>query len=95
MTPWWLLLAHLAIPAVLLSIGHGYRNLEPGSRRLFWGGVLGYGAAVVAVTLLLVLPPVNWASEGDARWAAIVWTPLLLPILSAVTFRVLAGGGRR
>lgn len=93
MTPSWLLLVHLAVPAALLALGHRYRDLQKGSRRLFWGGVVGYVLSIAAVTALLVTPPVFWGSDGTLRWAGIVWTPLVLPVATAVGFRLVGGRG--
>lgn len=89
MTPvgWFLVLAHLTMPAVLLGVGHGYRNRSPTTKRLFWGGIVGYITSIVVVTALLLIPPVFWGPDGGLRWLAIQWTPLVLPLSAATVAR--------
>jgi hypothetical protein len=81
-----LLLTQLTAPVTLLWLGHGYRNRSRRAKRFFWGGIVGYLAAIVGVTVLLLLPPVFWGSDGGLRWLAIQATPLILPAASAAVW---------
>jgi len=77
------LATQLTVPVTLLWLGHRYRNRSHTWKRFFWGGTLGYVASIALVTVLLLLPPVFWGSNGGLRWLAILWTPLLLPATAA------------
>jgi len=71
-----LLLGLFAVPAALSALGHRFREGDPGRKRRFWGGVIGYAAGLaVAVTAMLV-PPVAWAGGGVAREMAVHWSML-------------------
>jgi hypothetical protein len=91
---WILVVTHLAAPVVLLWLGHGYHDRSLASKRLFWGGVVGYVASIVVVTTLLLVPPVFWEVGRAVRWVAIQWTPLVLPLVVATGARLLLGGAR-
>lgn len=86
-----LVLTQLTMPVVLLWVGHSYRNRSPASKRFFWGGIIGYISAIMAVTILLLFPPVFWGAEGGMRWLAIQWAPLVLPLAGATAARLALG----
>ena len=88
------LVTQLPVPGALLWLGHSYRKRSPSAKRFFWGGVLGYLAAIAVVTTLLLLPPVSWGSDGGLRWLAIQWTPLIVPLVPATVAGLAQVGDR-
>ncbi len=95
MSGFWVLAATQSMaPAVLLWLGHNYRDRSPASRCFFWGGVVGYGASIILVTVLLIVPPVYWGESGGLRWIAIQWIPLALPLVAATASCLLGGGSK-
>ncbi|MBT8338153.1 MAG: hypothetical protein KJO11_16310 [Gemmatimonadetes bacterium] len=89
-----LLLTQLTAPVTLLWLGHGYRNRSPRAKRFFWGGIVGYLAAIAGVTVLLLLPPVFWGSDGGLRWLAIQGAPLVLPATAAAVWSQVGSADR-
>ena len=86
-----LLLGLIVPPLLLLWLGHGYRTRSKMARTVFWGGVLGYIAAALAVNVAAMAPPVRWDDAG-ARALLVHGGLLVGPALGA-----LVGGlaGRR
>lgn len=86
-----LLLGLVVPPLLLLWLGHGYRTRSKTARTAFWGGVLGYIVAALAVNVAALAPPVRWDDAG-AR-ALLVHGGLLV----GPAFGLLVGGlaGRR
>jgi len=70
-----LLLGIFGIPLLLLGFGQRFRHRGRRARGAFWGGVVGYGAALVLWSLSLLATPVLW-DEASARIAGVI-LPLL------------------
>ena len=75
-----LLVGLLLTPALLLWLGHGFRDLPRRWKHGFWGGVIGEMIGVALVATILVFPPVQWQA-GGWRDAALHWSLVVLPLL--------------
>ena len=70
-----LLLGLFGVPAVLLMIAHGIRNLGETAKRRFWGGVIGHVAGITFALLSMMMPPVLWSEAF--RTAAVHWSMIV------------------
>ena len=69
------LLGIFAVPAFALWIGHRFRDRSPRQRSIFWGVVIGYSLAILAVSVTLLVDPVLWREGSGRAWAT--WWGLL------------------
>jgi hypothetical protein len=76
-------------PAALLWIGHGFRELSPRSKRVFWGGVIGHTIALVVTLVAAMSPPIAWAGGNFWRDFAVHWSLLLGALLGGAAGAVL------
>ena len=86
-----LLTGIVLVPVGALVLGRRFRHRSPRQRTLFWGLLTGYGVAVIAVSVALLLDPVHW--DGDASWrSAMAWWGLsvgaFLGALTGAAWRV-------
>lgn len=72
------------VPLVLLAWGHKVRKLSPGSRRAFWGAIIGHCVAGTLAVTLGMIPPENWTAEETVRGFFGFWALVLFPALGAV-----------
>lgn len=77
-----LLVGLFVVPVVLLWLGHGLRYRDAREKGAFWGGVIGYGAALGAFLVLTLVPPVGWAGS-PARGLAVEAVLIVVPLLGA------------
>ena len=80
----------IAVPALLLWLGHHLRDRSRAQRRAFWGGVIGHSIAMVVALIALHYPAVLWSSEP--RIVAALWSMLLGGVAGAIIGGVM---GRR
>ncbi len=71
-----LLAGVFAPPLVLLTMGHAYRHRSTRARRVFWGGVTGYGAGLVFAAVAMLVPAVDWTGSSPLREMAVHAGPL-------------------
>lgn len=72
------------VPLVLLAWGHKARKLGPGSRRAFWGAVIGHCLAGTLAITLGMIPPERWTAEATVRGFFGLWSLLLFPVAGAI-----------
>lgn len=72
------------VPIGLLAWGHKIRRLSPGSRRAFWGAVIGHCVAGTLALTLGMIPPETWTAEETVRGFFGFWAMLLFPVVGAV-----------
>ena len=77
-----LLLGMFVVPAVLLWLGHHLRSRSQVKRAAFWGGVIGYSAAMLVAIVALHYPPVLWSSNGRVFIAC--WLMLVGGVMGAL-----------
>ncbi len=68
-----LLVGIFGAPLLLLGAGRRFRSRSRRHRAVFWGGVIGYGIAVLGVNLALMLEPVMWTEATPLRAAIVFW----------------------
>jgi hypothetical protein len=71
----------VAVPALLLWLGHRLRDRGRAQRGAFWGGVIGHSIAMVVTLVAMHWPPVIW--QGGARTTLVFWSMLLGGTLGA------------
>jgi hypothetical protein len=84
-----LLLGLFVVPLLLLILGHRLRDRGRRQRAIFWGGVLGHTAAMLASTAALHYPPVLWSSQ--TRVVIAFWMMLLGGVAGAAVGALLRG----
>lgn len=89
-----LLAGIFAPPLVLLAIGHAYRHRSHPARGLFWGGVVGYGAGLVATAAAMLVPAVDWTGGSPLREMVVHAGPLAGALLGMGVGWLLARGRR-
>ena len=72
------------VPATLLWLGHRLRKRSPLVLGLFWGAVVGYGAAVLAVLVAGFCPMEAWTSQEVLRGLVGYWSLLVLPVVGGL-----------
>lgn len=87
-----LLAGLFAAPAVLLWLGHRYRQQSRASRRVFWGAVVGHSLGMLAAVAAAHYPPVFWGGGPAWREAAVHWSMLAGALAGAGVGWLLARG---
>jgi hypothetical protein len=64
-------------PAILLHLGHRFRERDDRHRRRFWGGVIGHLVGSLVSFGALLAPPVAWAGESVVRDLSVHWAMLV------------------
>jgi hypothetical protein len=72
-----LLVGLFVAPAILLRLGHRFRERDDRQRRRFWGGVIGYLVGLLVSTAAMLGPPVWWAGGSVARELCVHWAMLV------------------
>ena len=72
------------VPLVLLAWGHKIRRLSPGSRRAFWGAIIGHCVAGTLAVTWGMIPPEDWTADEAVRGFFGFWAMLALPLAGAI-----------
>ena len=79
------------VPLLLLPLGHGLRRRSPRVRSAFWGAVTGYGAGVLVMSVITMIPPIHW--DGTLwRTMLVHWSMLLGALLGFAAGAIFAPG---
>lgn len=67
-----LVLGLIVAPGILAWLGHKLRGRSARARGAFWGGLAGYGGAMVLFFIATLMPPLLWG-DASLRETIVYW----------------------